>query len=211
MTWATWGWFLLTEVLLDLSPGPAVLAVTGTALRFGLRRSLLTTAGILTANATFFALSAAGLGAMLLASHRLFLVIKWVGAVYLVYLGAAALLGRGHAASDQSDPAEHARDTVSAWSTWRNGLILQAANPKAILFFTALLPQFIHSNAPVWPQILVLGLTSVVVESAVLGSYGFAAARASRIASSLRARQVLDRASGVMLIGAGVGVALAGE
>jgi threonine/homoserine/homoserine lactone efflux protein len=69
MTWVTWGWFLLTETLLDLSPGPAVLAVTGTALRFGARRSLLTTAGILTANAAFFGLSAAGLGATLLASH----------------------------------------------------------------------------------------------------------------------------------------------
>src|ERR1700741_3224028 len=148
MTWQTWGLFMLTEIVLCLTPGPAVLFVVSQGLRYGGMRSLWANGGVLTANALYFVLSAAGLGAVLLASAELFLVVKWAGAAYLVYLGATTFFGRtGAFASDGDDPP-----AVSGPRLLIRGFVLQAANPKALIFFTALLPQFIRPEHSVGLQ-----------------------------------------------------------
>ena len=177
----SWLFFSGTEALLCLTPGPAVLFVLSHGLARGGRASLWANAGILAGNAFYFLLSALGLGTILLASHEVFAIIKYLGAAYLVYLGARTIRGSGLALQ-----AGATRPSTEDWQTLTRGFALQAANPKALIFFAALLPQFIDVNRAVAPQVLVLGVTSVVIEFFVLAAYGYLSARAATIAREPR-------------------------
>jgi len=159
--------------------------------------------GILAANTVYFALSASGLGALLISSYRVFFAVKWIGAAYLVYLGARTILGHGEVL-----PAGDSAETgASAIRLFRDGFVLQMSNPKAIVFFSAILPQFIDPRRAVLPQIVILGLISVVCEFVVLSSYALAAARASKLARQPRYAKWTNRVAGSLLIGAGAGLA----
>jgi len=198
-----WALFVVTETALCLSPGPAVLLVLSQALVRGTGPSVLSNLGILTGNAMYFALTATGLGAVLVASYEVFFLIKWVGAAYLVWLGVAAWRGRSSVLS----VAPVGAPAVGWRRMFVNGFVLQAANPKALVFFTALLPQFIDPAGSVALQVAILGITSVVVEFTVLLGYGTLAGRAARLAETPRVAAWLERAAGLMLIAAGLRMA----
>lgn len=203
VNWTTCWLFAVTETVLSLTPGPAVLFVLSSALRAGARKSLASILAILAANTVYFALSASGLGALLISSYRVFFAVKWIGAAYLVYLGARTILGHS-----QVLPAGEAAETgASAMQLFRDGFVLQMSNPKAIVFFSAILPQFIDPRRAVLPQIVILGLISVICEFAVLSSYSMAAARASKFARQPRYAKWTNRVAGSLLIGAGAGLA----
>jgi len=205
MNWTLWWLFVPTETILCLTPGPAVLLVLATALRSGSRPSIVATSGILTANAVYFVVSATSLGALLLASYRLFFLVKWIGAAYLIFLGAKALVSN----SLPVDAPESAPGASrSSWRLFADGLLLQLSNPKAIVFFAALLPQFIDPKGRLALQVFVFGLTSVCIEFLVLLSYGLAAGRAMAVARQPRYARWTNRISGMFLIGAGSGLAL---
>ena len=209
MTLATWAFFVLTETALCLTPGPAVLFVVSQALKRGSLRSLWANAGILSGNAFYFALSATGIGALLLASHSLFVGVKWLGAAYLIYLGVKTFVDRGLASEDGRE--KPALGDGSGSRLLLRGFAVQAANPKALVFFTALLPQFINPGAPVAIQLLILGISSLFVEFLVLAGYGILAGRASSLAAQPRFAHATNRVSGGLLIAAGAGLALAGD
>jgi homoserine/homoserine lactone efflux protein len=177
MTFKTWLLFLVMETALSLSPGPAVFYVVSQGVRGALRRSMPAAAGIISANAIYFTLSATSLGAIIAASARFFTVAKWAGAAYLIYLGIKALrsAGSSHAISlDQTQPLEQG----DRRRVYLGALTLQLANPKALLFFLALLPQFIDPAQAVVPQMLILAATSMLPEFCILLSYGWLAHRA---------------------------------
>jgi threonine/homoserine/homoserine lactone efflux protein len=203
MSWSVWALFVVTETALCLSPGPAVLLVLSQALVRGTGPSVWSNLGILTGNTMYFALTATGLGAVLVASYEAFFLIKWVGAAYLVWLGVTAWRGRSSVLSVAPDGAP----AVGSRRMFLNGFVLQAANPKALIFFTALLPQFIDPRMPVIGQVAILGATSVVVEFIVLLAYGALAGRMAFLATRPRFRSVADRVAGSMLITAGVSMA----
>ena len=203
MKWEVWLLFVITEVVLSLTPGPAVLYVLSQAIRRGPAKSVWASWGILSANAAYFVLSATSLGAVIVASYKLFFLIKWLGAAYLVYLGIGSFLGKS---SVMSLP-EAGADSRSGVRILRDGFFLQGANPKALLFFTAILPQFIDTRHNVAFQILVLGISSIVVEFAILFTYGQLAGRVLATARSPRFEKVTNRIAGSLLIGAGVGLA----
>src|SRR5262245_62606580 len=135
MSFTAWIAFCVTEAVLCLTPGPAVLFVVSVAMARGARAGLAGSFGILTANALYFLVSATGVAAVIVASSRLFAVLKWAGAIYLLWVGLRMLLSRSRAPSVVS-PRRVPKSFL-------RGFIVQAANPKALMFFVALLPQFI--------------------------------------------------------------------
>jgi homoserine/homoserine lactone efflux protein len=202
MTLQTWIAFTVLETVLCFTPGPAVLFVTSTALARGSRAGLGGAWGIVACNTFYFLLSALGVATVILASSRLFMALKWLGAAYLVYLGIKMLWSRAAAAEAQSQGEE-----TSGYSALVRGFGVQAANPKALAFFVALLPQFVDASASVWVQVGVLALTSVVIELGVLSFYVWIASRARAYAGG-RSTAWLKRASGALLVAAGARLAL---
>ena len=203
MTWQVWLFFVMTEAVLSITPGPAVLYVLSQAIRRGPAKSIWASGGILSANTMYFVLSATSLGAVIVASYKLFFVIKWLGAAYLIYLGVFSFFGKS---SVMSTP-ESSGDVRSGPRILRDGFVLQAANPKALLFFTAILPQFIDAHHNVAFQIMVLGVSSILVEFVILFVYGQLAGRALSTARNPRFEKLTNRIAGSLLIGAGVGLA----
>jgi homoserine/homoserine lactone efflux protein len=202
-----WFFFVVTEAVLCLTPGPAVLFIVSCGLARGGRAALWGNAGILSANTFYFVVSAFGLGAVLLGSHDLFTVVKYTGAAYLVWLGIQTIRGAGLAI--RTDSA--AQPAVQHWRMLARGFVLQAANPKALLFFVALLPQFIDIHRPIAPQMLILALTSAAVEFVILAGYGYGASRAATLAREARFVRATNRASGGLLIATGTLLALNGN
>jgi homoserine/homoserine lactone efflux protein len=204
MTFRTWLLFLVMETALSLSPGPAVFYTVSQGVRGALRRTLPAAAGILTANGIYFALSATSLGALIAASARFFTVAKWIGAAYLIYLGLKALRSANsmHSVALDGDAAEKQRDRRGVY--W-GALTLQLANPKALLFFLALLPQFIDPAISVVPQMLILAATSMVPEFCILTGYGWLAHRAvhatARFGVTGNMNRLLARIEGIGLLG----------
>ena len=175
-----------------------MLLVVSQGIRRGYRSSTRAAAGILTGNAIYFALSAAGLGALLMASKRVFDVLQIAGAAYLVLIGSKMLIKPARV-----DPSA-IEDSGSAGS-FVQGLFTQLANPKAIVFFTALLPQFVDPAKPIAIQFLVLGVISIVVELPVLLLYGYAADRGR--ARYGKHAPLFERLAGTCLIAAGAKLA----
>lgn len=192
--------FAVTEFLLSLTPGPAVLLVVSQGMTAGFKPSLRGTLGILTGNAVYFVLSALGLSALLMASATLFQLIKWLGIAYLILTGIRMLVISGE--SEQMERVEKRRSL----KLFSQGLITQLANPKAIVFFTALLPQFVSPGGKMFEQFVALGIVSIAVEFPVLVSYGWLAQRGSTLIPE-RLSSLPQRIAGGFLIGAGIGLA----
>ena len=198
INWETYWLYLLTEAALSLSPGPAVMLVIAYGLTHGARRSVFAALGVLTANALYFAVSATALGAVIAASRPFFITVKWLGALYLVYIGVSAILGRPSpiTASDASAPDGSAR------AIFLSGFSLQLANPKTLIFFVAILPQFVDPALPIGAQMIWLAVGSIVPELLILGGYGYLASRAAHFAADARYARVIDRIAGVLVLGA---------
>jgi homoserine/homoserine lactone efflux protein len=208
MTWQVWWMFLLTETVLSISPGPTVLLVISQSLRSGTRCGLWAALGILSANAIWFGLSALGIGAAIVAAGDWFVAIKWLGAGYLVYLALKPIWAVPHSLDKQAAGEPIA---PAARQLWMRGLLLQLTNPKALLFFAALLPQFVRRDQDVASQILILGITSMAAELPVLALYAALAGQASRVARGPRFARAIDCLSGALLIAAALGLAMIGQ
>jgi homoserine/homoserine lactone efflux protein len=160
--------------------------------------------GIMLGNMLYMALSAVGLGAILLRSELLFLTIKYAGAAYLIFMGVQTLRSAWR--------GDETRSTApKLWSRpiWQ-GVSNQLANPKAILFYTAILPQFVDAGSPSFTTtVLILMATEWLIEVPVLAAYVALAANARRLAFG-RPSKAPPVASGLALVGVGVSVAWSG-
>ena len=201
MTVRVWILFLMMETMACLSPGPAVLLVMSQGLSGGVLASIWSSCGILAANALYFAVSATGIAAILVGSKRLFNFITWVGAAYMVWIGVRTFASSSAAVSASAGvPASSAR-------RFANGFILQISKPGLLLFFVAVLPQFILPGRAIAGQVLILAVTSIVIEFIILGLYGVLAAEIGKLAIGARFVALANRLSGLMLIVAAVAMA----
>jgi len=198
VNWDTFWLYVATELALSLTPGPAVLLVIAYGMTQGSRRAAAATTGILAANTIYFALSATALGAVLVASREFFVAVKWIGAAYLGYLGLAALFGQRTAISAANSNARGR----TAGRVFFSGLTLQLANPKTLIFFIAILPQFVDPRLAIGRQMLLLAASSVLPEAFILAGYGALAARAAPLARDPRFARWTDRVAGVLVLAA---------
>jgi threonine/homoserine/homoserine lactone efflux protein len=196
-----WLAFAAAAAVVIAIPGPTTLMVTGHAMSSGTRVAVASLLGVALGDFTAIACSVLGLGAVLAASSEAFTVLKWAGALYLIYLGIklwrAPAVPLGAMASGQGGRRSIRRAIAESFS-------VTLLNPKGLLFFAAFLPQFIDPHRAVLPQVVVLALTFEVLAASSLALYIFMTARARRIMDSPRAIKIMNRAGGTMLIGAGL-------
>jgi threonine/homoserine/homoserine lactone efflux protein len=192
-----WLTYVVTVLALMSTPGPSQLLMLSNSATNSLSRGVFTAAGDLTAN--FMQMLAAGLGfsALIAASAMALSVIKWLGVAYLLYLGARMIWRARGKESVKAAPLTPRR------ALWMQGFVTSASNPKAVVFFAALFPQFIDANLPFWPQFAILSATYLAMDGMFLTAYG---GSASWMASRLKgnAQLWLDRIGGSFMIGAAV-------
>lgn len=206
-------WLLYVSVVLAVivTPGPsAALCLTHGATQ-GVWRATATVLGGMVASLTLMTLSALGLGAAIAASTTLFLAIKFAGAAYLIWLGIAMWRAPAPAAGGDVD-AEAAGPAASRGTVaglWRQGFLVGIGNPKDLLFFGALFPQFLDTTRPMAPQFALLAATWLVVDGLAMTGY---AALGTRIGPALRrsgAGRLFNRLTGGAFIAAGGALAVA--
>jgi len=170
MTLTTYLLYVAAVALLILTPGPTMLMCMTNAINHGPRRAMTSVAGAVTAVLCVMALSAMGLGALLATSEAAFTAAKVIGAAYLTWLGIKTF--RSDAVLQVGSPS-----TGPGRPFYLQGFLVGASNPKAVLFFAAFFPQFLNPSAPVVPQFVLLALTFMVFEFAVLTCCALGVAR----------------------------------
>ncbi|WP_299374090.1 LysE family translocator [uncultured Tateyamaria sp.] len=178
-------------------PDTSQLLIVSNAMKHGLRRSLWVIAGDLSANAVQMTAAAFGLAAVIASSAVAFGWIKWLGVAYLVWIGVRLMLSREGAGT------RGAAASARPGRLFRMGFVTSMTNPFAVLFFAALFPQFIDPSAAVLPQLLILGLTYIIVDGATLILWGWAG---DRVAARLARLSFvwINRMCGALMIGAAV-------
>jgi homoserine/homoserine lactone efflux protein len=195
--------FIAACILLGLTPGPNMSLILASTLTSGLRAGLTTLAGTTTGLALLVAAAAAGMSSVMVFMSEWFDVIRWIGAFYLVYLGARQLWLLRRRATGGAPPRRRAGANL-----YLEGVLVSLSNPKVLLFLGAFLPQFIDpARDPVW-QLSVLAVLFVAVLAAVDVAYTLAVARARATFDAARLR-LLDGAAGVLLLLGGLALAMA--
>ncbi|MGW1373180.1 LysE family translocator [Streptomyces sp. NPDC002446] len=203
--------FAAMSLLVIVVPGPSVLFVIGRALAHGRRTALATVVGNLVGSYVLVIAMAWGLGTLVESSAAVFMGVKLAGAAYLVYLGVQAFRRRKDMrAADMAAPAGERHGDLR---TILDGIFVGVTNPKGIVFFAAVLPQFVdHSAGRVPLQMMLLGLVPVTIGlvTDTLWGLGASAARAW-FARSDRRLSMIGGAGGFAMIGLGVTVAATGR
>ena len=194
-----WFAFVAASVVLLLIPGPTILTVISYSIAQGRRANVPLVAAVALGDSTALVVSLLGLGALLATSAFWFTVVKWVGGLYLIYLGIK-LLRAGISAPELAMREAPA----SRWRLFANTYLVTALNPKGIVFFVAFLPQFINPAASVAPQLWLLAVTFVVLATLNATLYAAFAASAGRVLASPRAQRRFNVAGGCLLSVAGV-------
>lgn len=199
--------FVLACAAVVIVPGPTVTVIIANSLRHGARAGLANVAGTQAGLAVMLAVLAAGLQVVVAALGAVFEIVKLLGAAYLIWLGAKLLLKKSALSGAGAEGlAAEAAPPRSSGFFWQGVLVIWA-NPKALLFFGAFIPQFVRPEGPVVLQTLALGATFMGVATLLDGGYALLAGRAGGWLTRQRVR-LLEVFSGCFLIGGGVWLAL---
>lgn len=193
MTWEIYLAYLATVAVFFASPpGPSQILMITNSMRHGVMPSRSTVAGDLSANSLQMLAAGFGLATLIAQSATAFIVIKWLGVAYLVWVGIRTFRAKPPTVSSTAVP------TASARELYMQGFLTSAANPKAVFFFAALFPQFIDLSAAIWPQLVILGTTYLVIDGTILMIYG---GLATRVMGGLRQQPAwLNRISGSLMV-----------
>ncbi|MES2280063.1 MAG: LysE family translocator [Pseudomonadota bacterium] len=187
--------FALVALVTIATPGPTVLLALANGTRYGVRRSLPGMLGAVLSDFVLVGAVALGLGALLAASEFWFSVLKWVGAVYLAWLGMRLLRSKG----GFELPEETGGTTRGTLAIFMKSFMVAATNPKGYLFCSALIPQFIDPSTAQAPQYVAIALVFAGMDFSVMLAYAFIGARAVRLLKASAIRWV-DRICGGALL-----------
>ncbi len=203
MELSVWITYLLATIVLSVSPGPGVFSSLAAGVNHGFRRGMWNAVGMQVANFTLMIVVSVGLGAILLASENLFSAVKWGGVAYLVYLGIVTWRSEPHHFDARAD-APQGRD---AKEVLIKGFLVNITNPKGIIWYAAVLPQFIDVARPQFLQYAILGLTTLVVDMVVMAGYIGLAARVLAVMKDTAHLRWINRILGSAFVGAGLALA----
>lgn len=199
----TWWLFAVTVFVLSGTPGPNMLHVLTRSASLGVRRSVPAMAGCLTAVVVVLVTSAAGLGAVLQTSPRLFEGLRYLGVAYLAWLGIKAWRGAA-TVSEEPSPMPTPAVTNSRRQLFRGGLLIGLSNPKLLLFAAAFLPQFVDPQRAQWPQFSLLVATFAACELFWYTVYALGGGSLRRQLAKPALRRMFDRLTGAIFVGFGL-------
>ena len=199
MTWATYGEFLAFATVLVLIPGPDFAVVTKNTLAAGRRRGRWAAVGVASSNVVQGTAAASGLSALIVRAQPVFQAIKWAGVAYLAFLGVQAIRSaiRGHYLPlDDGEPAA----AGAAFGGWRQGFLSNITNPKVLIFYLAVLPQFLTPHAPIgW--LLAFAWSHALLSLIYLLALTWGLHRARQILARRKVRRTMDGVTGAVLLG----------
>ena len=195
----TWCLFVAMAFVVSATPGPNMLLVMSHSARFGWRAAIATMSGCMTSLLAMMCISAAGMGALLHAFPAVFDAMRLAGAAYLAYLGVQGW--RSAVPPDADDSGPVVRESRSASQLYRQGMLVAASNPKAILFAAAFFPQFLDPSSPKLPQFAILLTTFAVIEVSWYLIYALSGHTLSHYLRQTRVMRVFNRVTGGMFIG----------
>jgi len=201
MLLSTWLLFVAVAMVSIASPGPAFLVAVRNGMAGGAKRVALSSLGNITGLLILASAAVLGLGVILNASEMLFSLLKLGGAAYLIYLGI-----HQWRSNTSLSIATIATKPTPRWRTVSEGVLVAVSNPKAILFFTALFPQFLDTQRALLPQFSIMVGTFMVLSFAVLMLYGGLAKHLSRWLSSASRVKWVNRMMGSAFIGLGISI-----
>lgn len=200
MSFATWIAFVIAGTLIAISPGSGAILSMSHGLAYGLKKASATVLGLQLGLVLVLVIAGAGVGSLLLASETAFTIVKIVGALYLIWLGIAQWRSKAEASNvTTAGLAEH----PSFGRRVLTGFLTNATNPKGIIFMVAVLPQFISNEAPVLPQLAILGVTMVTIDTTVMHGYALLASTMQRWFRDPRAVKLQNRFFGAVLMAVG--------
>lgn len=196
--------FYVTAILvLTASPGPSVLYCITQSISQGFAASVYSALGVMLSIVGIMTLSFTGLGVIISTSELAFNIIKWAGAAYLIFIGIKLIFSESTDLS-LADKANERKGEFSKISQFIGGFLVGATNPKAIVFFTALFPQFIDMGKPLLTQYFILVSTFAIFELGWLSLYSYFGSRSSKWIMSNGRDKIFNRVTGGVFVGAGV-------
>ena len=193
MSFQIWLGFMLACWAISISPGAGAIASMSSGLNYGFRHGYSNTIGLQLALALQILIVAAGVGVLFATTSWAFLVVKWFGVIYLLYLAY-----KQWTAPTQDIEIKQETTYKSRRSLMLNGFAVNMSNPKCIVFLLAVLPQFLDLNRPQWPQYAIMAFTMITIDLIVMAGYTGLAAKVLRLLRSPKQQKYLNRSFAIM-------------
>jgi RhtB (resistance to homoserine/threonine) family protein len=203
--------FFAVSVLVIVTPGQDTALTIRNTLLGGRGGGVSTALGVSSGQAVWALATSAGLSALLAASHAVFVALRLAGAAYLVYLGLHALYDAVRRSTAGDDALTAPSSRLTAARAYRQGLLSNLGNPKMVVFFTSLLPQFVGPGGGGFSRLLALGLLFCAMTFAWLSVYAVAVARVRARLLRSRVRRALDAVTGSVLVALGLRLGTSGH
>lgn len=205
MTFDSFLAYFLILFIATITPGPNMLLAINHGVNYGLAKTIYSCLGNLSGNLLMALVSILGLGAILITSGLIFNIIKWIGIIYLVFIGLKLFF-------DPSRSELHCNNfqlskTKKKYSLFLDGFLIAIGNPKGILFFTALFPQFINAKHATIKIFLLIFITLGIVAFGCYMLYAISGVRLNQLFKSYSTRKLFNRITGSVLIGTGLTIA----
>lgn len=198
MNTEVWMSFIVAAIILCFSPGPTAFLVVGQALEHGKKSVFPLIAGTLTGDVIAMSFSFVGMGALLATSATLFFVLKWFGAVYLIFLGIKSITAKVKLQPKLTELR------IASKAIYLNVLMVTALNPKGITFFLAFFPLFITEKQPVLPQMLILAVSFLTASAMSVSFYALSSGFLRSKMNTISFQRLFNKISGGVLISAGL-------